>query len=213
MMHRSSCEHFCIVVFGWHLCVVNMMMQHVFIYLSCADLVACSITCNPWLDVFMNYFCWTRYCVGVGLPMPLTCYRALREYVCPFVKPVQWRTVALCRVYDGALQKYAFFQKRYSYGLLRTYVGVFEQGMCLSHIPRSGAGGAGLSPFTVGRVPDESVAAALACQRELFRCVSERNGLYTVEQKDGPSGGQHVPFRMGISGRAQCDKALMSQVA
>ena len=84
------------------MCVGNKMMRHVFLYLSCFDLVACSFSCNQWLDILKHGFWWNLYCVGVGLSMPLDCYRALRAYMCPFVVPVQWRTAALFRSYEDA---------------------------------------------------------------------------------------------------------------
>ena len=110
------------------MCVGNKMMRHVFLHLSCFDLVACSFSCNQWLDILKHGFWWDLYCEGVGLSMPLDCYRALRAYMCPFVVPVQWRTAALCRSYEDAcstcyekfihrvadndLRHYAFYEKR-----------------------------------------------------------------------------------------------------
>ena len=55
-------------------------MEHVFLYLSCFDLVACSASCGQWLGILRHAFLWKQYSVGLGLPMPLLCYSALRHY-------------------------------------------------------------------------------------------------------------------------------------
>ena len=148
------------------MCVGNKMMRHVFLYLSCFDLVACSFSCKQWLDVLKHGFWWNLYCVGVGLPMPLYCYRALRAYICPFVMPVQWRTAAFCRSYEEAcssvlckafshykqlihrvadndLHHFAFYEKR----KMNKYCKAFSQGMCKSHMPTDA------SPGASGRTP------------------------------------------------------------
>ena len=147
------------------MCVGNKMMRHVFLYLSCFDLVACSFSCKQWLDILKHGFWWNLYCVGVGLPMPLDCYRALRAYICPFVMPVQWRTAAFCRSYEEAcssvlckafshykqlihrvadndLHHYAFYKKRNTASVMKKYCKAFSQGMCKSHMPTDASPGA-----------------------------------------------------------------------
>ena len=129
-----------------------------FIYLSCFDLVVCSFSCNQWLEILKHGFWRNLYCVGVGPPMPLDCYRALREYVCLFVIPVQWRTAALCRSYEDAcstcyekfihrvadndLRHYAFYEKRNTSSAMNKYCTAFNQGMCKSHMPTDASPGA-----------------------------------------------------------------------
>ena len=61
--------------------LVVEMMEHIFLFLSCVDLVACSASCGRWLGILKTGFLWRQYCVGLGLPMPLTCYATLRYYV------------------------------------------------------------------------------------------------------------------------------------
>ena len=70
------CAHVCFASF-----CVSMMMEHVFLTLSCCDLAACSFSCRRWLDILKHGFLWAQYGKGVGLPVPLLNYGALRQYL------------------------------------------------------------------------------------------------------------------------------------
>ena len=71
------CAHVCFASFS----VNMMMMQHVFLTLSCCDLAACSFSCRRWLDILKHGFLWAQYGNGLGLPVPLLNYGALRQYL------------------------------------------------------------------------------------------------------------------------------------
>ena len=77
------CEH---VVVRAHvcfasLCVSMMMMEHVFLTLSCCDLAACSFSFKRCLGILKHGFLWAQYGMGLGLPVPLPIYGARWQYL------------------------------------------------------------------------------------------------------------------------------------
>ena len=61
------------------------VMDIVFLFVSCVDLLACSASCDVWLQFLKQGFLWKDYCTGLGLPLSLPDLSALRHYALALV--------------------------------------------------------------------------------------------------------------------------------